>query len=854
MKLHRVSIGYVPIRVPLAILAAVRRPTTNRSTSPGPTSWIIYWLDWIKMKIAIVAPSPVPFTIGGAENLFWGLQKYINDETSHQCELIKLPSREHNFADLVRTYLEFSRLDLSHFDMVISTKYPTWMVRHPNHVCYMLHKLRGLYDTYELLGLPKHFAWEGAELVRVRELMEAARRSAESNGGVEDLLEYLLTLGSRGVTPEVLSFPGPFVREVIHFLDGIALSPARISRYVAISENVRHRPDYFPASANVEVAYPPPKLSGFECGSQDYLFTVSRLDGPKRIALLIDAMRLAKAEIPLCIAGTGPEEQQIKKLAAGDARIKFLGFVNDREVVEWYKNALAVPFVPYDEDYGLITIEAMMSGKPVLTLTDSGGPNEFVENGVTGFSVDPTPEAVAAAIDTLCRDRDAAREMGRMARKRVGGITWEKVVEDLLGKQRIPATNANRRRRPRIMVALTFPVYPPRGGGQSRVFHLYKQLAHYADVELVTSCHPDEPASRRELARGLTEIRIPRSQKHQDAEAEYSQSIDWVPVTDVVMSELYKLTPEFERALAAACERADIVVASHPYLGRVLLELAPGKPLWFEAHNVEFTLKRDILPDTDAGKALLEKVRMDEAYCWNNAALVFACAQNDINELGKLYGSTAARTLEVPNGVAIEEVPFLPLAARRNLRDRLGLGGRKLTMFMGSWHGPNLTAVERVLESAANLPDAAFMIVGSVCQAFADRTVPSNVRLMGSVDDAEKVALLGAVEFCLNPMEGGSGSNLKMLDYFASGTPVVSTEFGARGINAVADTHFVQVGKDGLSGAIQAGYGMSDAALQGMANRARSLVETEYSWTKIAERFARSLGWLEASFPTAKHP
>lgn len=104
------------------------------------------------MKIAIVAPSPVPFTIGGAENLLWGLLDYINQQTNYQAELIKLPSRESCFAEIVASYDEFSRLDLSYFDCVISTKYPSWMVQHDYHICYMLHRLRGLYDTYPIQG------------------------------------------------------------------------------------------------------------------------------------------------------------------------------------------------------------------------------------------------------------------------------------------------------------------------------------------------------------------------------------------------------------------------------------------------------------------------------------------------------------------------------------------------------------------------------------------------------------------------------------------------------------------------------------------------------------------------------
>ena len=99
------------------------------------------------MKIAVVGPSPVPFTIGGAENLMRGLCDAINQRTSHQAELIKLPSKEFDFWSLIENYYAFYKLDLTHFDLVISTKYPSWMVQHKNSICYMVHTLRGLYDT-----------------------------------------------------------------------------------------------------------------------------------------------------------------------------------------------------------------------------------------------------------------------------------------------------------------------------------------------------------------------------------------------------------------------------------------------------------------------------------------------------------------------------------------------------------------------------------------------------------------------------------------------------------------------------------------------------------------------------------
>ena len=124
------------------------------------------------MDIAIVAPCPIPYMIGGAENLWRGLQDHLNEHTSHQAELIKLPSRELEFWDLIDSYRRFAELDLTGFDLVVSSKYPAWMVSHPHHVVYMLHRLRGLYDTYDVMHLPPDYPDPPAAVVELRAFME----------------------------------------------------------------------------------------------------------------------------------------------------------------------------------------------------------------------------------------------------------------------------------------------------------------------------------------------------------------------------------------------------------------------------------------------------------------------------------------------------------------------------------------------------------------------------------------------------------------------------------------------------------------------------------------------------------
>src|SRR5438093_6381826 len=105
-----------------------------------------------------------------------------------------------------------------------------------------------------------------------------------------------------------------------------------------------------------------------------------------------------------------------------------LGEVDDAEVIELYANALAVVFPPFDEDYGFITLEAFLARKPVVTTTDAGGPLEFVEDGVSGFVVAPTAEAIGAALARLAADRAHAAALGDAGYERARTITWDGVV------------------------------------------------------------------------------------------------------------------------------------------------------------------------------------------------------------------------------------------------------------------------------------------------------------------------------------------------------------------------------------------------------------------------------------------
>ena len=107
--------------------------------------------------------------------------------------------------------------------------------------------------------------------------------------------------------------------------------------------------------------------------------------------------------------------------------------VDAEHLVRLYAGALGVVFPPFDEDYGYVTLEAFLARKRVVTTGDAGGPLEFVEDSVNGMIAEPTPESLGAAISRLAADRARARSLGDAGYDRARSITWDGVVERLLG-------------------------------------------------------------------------------------------------------------------------------------------------------------------------------------------------------------------------------------------------------------------------------------------------------------------------------------------------------------------------------------------------------------------------------------
>jgi glycosyltransferase involved in cell wall biosynthesis len=647
----------------------------------------------------------------------------------------------------------------------------------------------------------------------------------------------------KGLPPETFAFPGPFTRMVIRWLDRIAISPEYIKTYSAISRNVALREGYLPAGVDIEIIHHPSDLEGFHSTGYDYLFTASRLEDLKRMDFLIEAFKSIDTDIELRIAGTGGQEEKLKKLAAKDSRIRFLGFVTDSELLHQYAGALFVPFIPYDEDYGLITVEAMQSSKAVLTTLDSGGVNELVKDGHNGRAVLPDVEAIAEALKMLIFDPEHTIQMGLNAKESVSHINWPNMVFGLL-REDGPRGPSIKTRRKKIVGTTTFQVYPPTGGGQKRIYHLNRELARKADVVLVTlSVHPallkkcgvNRTPQRVTISSGFVEVAVERSPE-QNVHIGELQSLLMAPaVEDIAAIDGYRLNPGFISALSKECKDADLVIASHPYLYRAIRDVYQGR-LWYEAQNVEYDMKAAVLPESPQREEYLERVREVERQCSLDAELILSVSEEDKARLMEVYGLEDRKILIVPNGMDFRTASSNRLLQdeRRRLKERLGFGSLPVALFIGSYHGPNIEALKAIKQIASQCPEFLFLIVGSVCLHEEASHMPENVKPLGVLNEDEKNIVLNGSDIALNPVLAGSGSNLKLLEYIAYGIPVITTPHGNRGYGFKDKAHLLMAEISEFSSILRDSLSADPLDLQHMAENARQFASFRYDWSVIA--------------------
>jgi glycosyltransferase involved in cell wall biosynthesis len=337
------------------------------------------------MRIAVCRPQ-VPFVYGGAEVVADQLVDELRLR-GHQAELIAVPWRWEPGARVLDQALLWRLLELDWGDrpaeLVIGTKFPSYGVRHPNKVVWLVHQFRQAYDFDR--GAYRQFSEQP---------------------------------------------PDRATRLGVARFDRVALGEAR--RIFTISGNVAERLKRYSGLDATVLPPPPQKLDYRTDGYEGFVLSVNRLDRYKRIDLLIEAAQ-AEPGLRVVIAGDGPDRARLEELASGlNGRIEFAGRVDADRLADLYARCLAVYYAPVDEDYGMVPYEAFLAAKPVVTTSDSGGPLEVVRDRETGIVVAPEAAGVARACAYLSAHVDEAKAWGEAGKAVAERITWDACIDALL--------------------------------------------------------------------------------------------------------------------------------------------------------------------------------------------------------------------------------------------------------------------------------------------------------------------------------------------------------------------------------------------------------------------------------------
>jgi glycosyltransferase involved in cell wall biosynthesis len=350
----------------------------------------------MRPRRVIVCEAQVPFVEGGAE---YHVRELVRQLRGHgfATELVSVPFKWYPKEEILTHAAAWRLLDLSEsngmtVDLVIGTKFPSYFARHPRKVAWLIHQYRA---AYELAGT-RYSDFDHVE-------------------GDVGLQERLVTLDRQ------------MLGECARVFSNACNTANRLARYNGIQ---------------AEPLYHPPRLAERLVPGPygNYILSVGRIESVKRVDFAVRAMARIDQPIRLVIAGDGTQrantERLVDELGVRD-RIDFLGTVDDDQLVDLYANALAVIYAPFDEDFGYVTLEAFLARKPVITCHDSGGVLEFVQHEVNGIIVSPdvddAPAAIADAVNRFHASPALAASFGDAGYERARGITWDGVIDKLVG-------------------------------------------------------------------------------------------------------------------------------------------------------------------------------------------------------------------------------------------------------------------------------------------------------------------------------------------------------------------------------------------------------------------------------------
>lgn len=276
--------------------------------------------------------------------------------------------------------------------------------------------------------------------------------------------------------------------------------------------------------------------------------------------------------------------------------------------------------------------------------------------------------------------------------------------------------------------------------------------------------------------------------------------------------------------------KSDLVQVEKPWLFDWVFRNTPKKkPIILVEHDLIY-----LMYHKRCKEKTLKMIREIERRAVERSDHIFVMSKIDMDILSDMYHIEKDKIHVVPNGV--DTTRFKPSTEEEKMaiKRRFGLSSKRIALFVGGRHFPNVEAVRAIHYIASELKNnnIIFLIAGNVGEVF-NRKKTQNILYTGYVKDIKPYFKMA--DIAINPVFSGGGTNIKMLEYLASGLPVVTTSFGARGLSLQKNRHITISDLEEFPDKII--YLLSKKSLyRRLSEEGRKTTVKHYDWKVIAKR------------------
>ncbi len=526
-------------------------------------------------------------------------------------------------------------------------------------------------------------------------------------------------------------------------------------------------------------------------------------------------------DITFLIAGTCCSGIDTKK-----KNIKLLGKVDDSEKNRLFKTVdIAINPIFSGAGTSLKSLEYLSMGIPMIS-TDVGVRGLDLEDQKHFILADRN--SFAEKLNKLVNNDMVKNEISKNSKIYINEkFNWSTIAENVQKE----ILKINKKNKKTLLLLNDFEVSKPFSGGEIRINKLYSELSKTYNV-LLLCLNNKNNIQKTWITDSFLEISFPKTKKHIKEENKINSQY-WVSATDIVTSYMISKNDLFMKAVKAVISDFNITVLTHPYMYESIKNLKYNY-LIYESHNYELLLKKELLKDHPNKNKLIRQTENVERKCCLDSNLIISVSDTDHEGLMSYDAKKSLDIVTIKNGVEINNDKLFaePFSNVKNI-----FSGHTIITFIGSAHIPNIESVKFILQNLAiEKSDCYFIIIGNVCDAIIGEKIPPNVLLFGKLEDEYKNVLLSITDIAINPVIGGSGSNLKLAEYFAWKIPTITTTFGARGYEIENEREAIICNREDFSKNITKLQNNKKLA-ENIAFHAFEYVQSNIEWSVLGKQY-----------------